>query len=316
MKFLLSLLVTLFAGTAAAAFPDKPLKVIHGFAAGGGADIFLRAILPRLSDNLGQQVLIEYRPGAGGNLAMEAVAKAPPDGYTFLMATPAVAINPSLYGKLPFEPLRDFAPISLIGSVPNALIVPPDFPANSLRELIAKARAEPGKLNFASSGTGSSLHLAAELFKLTAGIDIVHIPYKGGAQAQTDVMGGQAQMMFNVLPSALPLIRAGKLKALAVTGRTRSEALPEVPTMIEAGLAGYSAVTWNGFLAPAGTPRPVIQRLNDAVVATLKAPDIREALAKIGQDPLWNTPEEFGAFIREETEKWRKVIQTTGLKAQ
>ena len=223
------------------AFPDKPLKVVHGFAPGGGADIFLRTILPKFSEALGQQIVVDYRTGAGGNLAMEAVAKAPPDGYTLLMGTPGLAINPSLYAKLPFDPLRDFAPVSLIGSVPNVLIVTPSVPANSVQELVALAKAEPGKLNFASSGSGTSLHLAAELFKLSAGIDIVHIPYKGGAQAQTDVLGGQAQLMFNVLPSALPQIKAGKLKALAVTGPARSESLPDVPTMIEAGLPGYTA---------------------------------------------------------------------------
>jgi tripartite-type tricarboxylate transporter receptor subunit TctC len=316
MKTLLSLLLVFSAGAAHAEFPDKPLKVIHGFAAGGGADIFLRAILPKFSEKIGQQVLIEYRPGAGGNLAMEAVAKAPPDGYTFLMGTPVLAINPSLYANLPFEPLRDLAPISLIGSVQNVLIVPPSQPANSLRELIAQAKAQPGKLNFASSGTGSSLHLAGELFRLSANIDLVHVPYKGGSQAQTDVMGGQVQMMFNVLPSALPMIKAGKLKAIAVTGKVRSEALPEVPTMIEAGLPGYSAVTWNGFLAPAGTPKAVVAKLHEAVVATLSTPEMKQQLAQMGQDPVWNTPEEFTAFLREETEKWRKVIQATGLKAQ
>jgi tripartite-type tricarboxylate transporter receptor subunit TctC len=298
------------------AWPDKPLRIVHGFAAGGGADIFLRTVLPKFSENLGQQIVVDYRTGAGGNLAMEAVAKAAPDGYTLLMGTPGLATNSSLYANLPFDPLRDFAPISLIGAVPNVLIAHPAVPAASVRELIALAKAQPGKLNYASSGTGTSLHLAAELFKLTAGVDIVHIPYKGGAQAQTDVVGGQAQVMFNVLPSALPLIRAGKLKALAVTGRTRSEVLPEVPTMIEAGLPGYTATTWNGILTTAGTPKEIVAKLNDALVRAMRASEMKDALAKIGQDPLWSTPEEFAAFLREETEKWRKVIQATGLKAQ
>jgi tripartite-type tricarboxylate transporter receptor subunit TctC len=297
-------------------FPDKPLKVVHGFAPGGGADIFLRTILPKFSETVGQPVVVDYRTGAGGNLAMEAVAKAPPDGYTLLMGTPGLAINPSLYAKLPFDPLRDFAPISLIGSVPNALIVTPSVPAASVAELIALAKAHPGKLNFASSGSGTSLHLAAELFKLSAGIDIVHIPYKGGAQAQTDVIGGQAQLMFNVLPSALPQIKAGKLRVLAVTGPARAESLPDVPTMIEAGLPGYTAVTWNGILTTAGTPREVVAKLNEALVSALKSPGMKDQLAKIGQDPLWSTPEEFAAFLREETEKWRKVIEAAGLRAQ
>jgi tripartite-type tricarboxylate transporter receptor subunit TctC len=301
---------------AASAWPDKPLRVVHGFAAGGGADIFLRIVLPKFSENLGQQVLVDYRTGAGGNVAMEAVAKAAPDGYTLLMGTPGLAPNAFLYDKLGFDPLKDLAPVSLIGSVPNALIVTPTLPANSVRELIALAKAQPGKLNYASSGTGTSLHLAAELFRTSAGLDMQHIPYKGGAQAQTDVMGGQAQIMFNVLPSALPQIKAGKLKVLAVTGKTRSEALPDVPTMIEAGLPGYSATTWNGILVTGGTPREIVLKLNDALVRAMKTPEMKEALARIGQDPLWSTPEEFAAFLREETEKWRKVIQATGLKAQ
>ena len=297
-------------------FPDKPLRIIHGFAAGGGADIFLRTVLPKFSENLGQPIVVDYRTGAGGNIAMETVAKAASDGYTLLMGTPGLATNPALYQNLPFDPLKDLAPVSLIGSVPNALIATPSLPANSVRELIALAKAQPGKLNYASSGTGTSLHLAAELFLLTAGLQIQHIPYKGGAQAQTDVMGGQAQIMFNVLPSALPQIKADKLKVLAVTGKTRSEALPDVPTMIEAGVPGYSATTWNGILVTGGTPKEIVARLNDALVRAMKTPQMKEALAKIGQDPLWSTPEEFAAFLREETEKWRKVILAAGLKAQ
>jgi tripartite-type tricarboxylate transporter receptor subunit TctC len=247
---------------------------------------------------------------------MDAVAKAAPDGYTLLMGTPGLATNSSLYEKLPFDPLRDLAPVSLIGSVPNVLIAHPALPANTVQELIALAKSQPGGLNYASPGAGTSLHLAAELFKLSAGLDIVHIPYKGGAQAQTDVAGGQAQLMFNVLPSALPLIRAGKLKALAVTGAARAESLPQVPTMIEAGLPGYTATTWNGILTTGGTPREIIVRLNDALVRAMRTPEMKEALAKIGQDAAWSTPEEFAAFLREETDKWRKVITATGLKAQ
>ena len=306
----------LFVAATAAAFPDKPLKVVHGFAPGGGADILLRTIVPKFSENLGQPVVVDYRTGAGGNLAMDAVAKASPDGYTLLMGTPGLATNSSLYEKLPFDPLRDLAPVSLIGSVPNVLIAHPALPAKTVQELIAVAKSQPGGLNYASPGAGTSLHLAAELFKLSAGLDIVHIPYKGGAQAQADVAGGQAQLMFNVLPSALPLIKAGKLKALAVTGPARAESLPEVPTMIEAGLPGYTATTWNGILTTGGTPREIIARLNDALVRAMRTPEMKEALSKIGQDAAWSTPEEFAAFLREETDKWRKVIKATGLKAQ
>jgi tripartite-type tricarboxylate transporter receptor subunit TctC len=318
MTMLRSLLafLSLVLAAAAQAYPDKPLKVVHGFAAGGGADILLRTILPKFSENLGQQIVVDYRTGAGGNLAMEAVAKAAPDGYTLLMGTPGLATNPSLYQKLPFDPLKDLQPISLIGSVQNVLVVHPGVRADSVRELIALAKGQPGKLNFASPGAGTSLHLAAELFKLRTGVDIVHVPYKGGGQAQTDVMGGQTQMMFNVLPSALPQIKAGKLRALAVTGSTRAESLPEVPTMIEAGVAGYTATTWNGILTTAGTPKEHVAKLNDALVRAMKTPEMKQMLAKLGQDVLWSTPEEFAAFLREETEKWRGVIRATGLKAQ
>jgi tripartite-type tricarboxylate transporter receptor subunit TctC len=307
-------MLVLATANAWAVYPDKPVKVIHGFAPGGGADIFLRSVTPKFSEYLGQPIVIDYRTGAGGNLAMEAVAKAEPDGYTLLMGTPGLATNSWMYQNLGFDPLKDLAPISLIGRVPNALIVTPSLPVHSVRELIAMAKAQPGKLNYASSGTGTSLHLAAELFRITAGLDMQHIPYKGGAQAQTDVIAGQAQLMFNVLPSALPQIRGGKLRALAVTGKTRSPALPDVPTMIEAGVPGYTATTWNGILVTGGTPKDIVAKLNDALVKAMNTTEMKAALEKIGQDPDWSTPEEFAAFLREESEKWRKVIQATGLK--
>ncbi len=314
MLALVSLAVALQAG--AQTYPDRPIRIIHGFAAGGGADVLLRTIIPQVSENLGQQIVVEYRPGAGGNLAMEAVARAAPDGYTLLMGTPGLAINPSLYNNLTFDPLKDFAPISLIGTVQNVLIVHPQVPANDVKELIALAKAQPGKLNFASSGTGTSLHLAAELFKVSTGVDITHIPYKGGGQAMTDVIGGQAEMMWNVLPSALPQIKAGRVKALAVTGKVRSDALPNVPTMQEAGVAGYTAITWNGILAPAGTPRPIVAKLNEAIVKALQSPDMRTKYAAIGQDVVWSTPEEFSAFLADEAQRWSKVVRTAGIKAQ
>jgi len=316
IRILVCAISVLAAGIALGAFPDKPLRIVQAFSAGGGSDIFLRTILPKFSENLGQPIVVDYRPGAGGNLAIDAVAKASPDGYTLLMGFPGLATHPSLYEKLPFDPLRDLAPVSLVGSVANVLVVNADVPAGSVRELVALAKSQPGKLNYASPGQGTTQHLAAELFRLTAGIDVMHIPYKGGGQAQTDVAGGQAQMMFNVVPSALPLIRAGKLKALAVTGKTRAESLPEVPTMIEAGVPGYSAITWNGILTTAGTPKEVVAKLNDALVRTMKTAEMKDALAKLGQEVAWSTPEEFAAFLREETEKWRKVIQARGLKAQ
>jgi len=312
----LAALLAASASLSAQAYPDRPIRIIHGFAAGGGADLLLRTIVPALSEDLGQQIIIDYKPGAGGNIAMEAVARAPADGYTLLMGTPGLAINPSLYGNLPFDPLKDFAPISLIGTVQNVLIVNKALPVKDVRELIALAKARPGKLNYASSGTGTSLHLAAELFKASSGVDIVHVPYKGGAQAMTDVMSGQVEMMWNVLPSALPQIKAGTVKALAVTGKARSEALPEVPTMREAGVADYTAVTWNGILAPAGTPRDIVARLNEAIVKALRSPDMKAKYAAIGQDIAWSTPEEFAVFLAEETVRWSKVIKASGIKAQ
>ena len=317
MKLLKALLLLAFAAAAnAQGFPDKPVKVVNAFAAGGGSDILLRTFLPKWSELLGQQIVVDYRTGAGGNVAMEFVAKSPADGYTLLMGSPGLSINPGLYEKLAFDPQKDFAPVSLVGTVPNALVVNPGVGATTVRELVALAKTQPGKLNYATPGAGTSLHLAAELFKLSTGTDIVHVPYKGGAQAQADVMAGQVQLMFNVLPSALPQVRAGKLRALAVTGRTRSEALPDTPTMIEAGIADYTAVTWNGILAPTGTPRAAIAKLNESLVGTLRSPEMKDAFAKIGQEPAWSTPEDFAALMKDESVKWRRVIQAAGIKAQ
>ena len=301
---------------AAFAFPDKPIRIVNGFAAGGGSDILLRALLPAFTEKLGQPIVIDYRVGAGGNVAIEAVTRAAPDGYTLLMGFAGLATAPFLNVKLAFDPIKDLAPVTLVGIVPNVLMVHPSVPVKSAREFVAYAKANPGKLNFTSPGSGTTQHLVGELFKLAAGIDMVHIPYKGGGQAQADVVGGQAQSLFNVVPSALPMIRADKLRAIAVTGKTRSEALPEVPTMIEAGYPGVTAVTWNGILAPAGTPREIVAKLNEAMVGVLRTPEIKEQLAKLGQEVAWSTPEEFAAFLRDETEKWRKVIAATGIKAQ
>ena len=313
------LLAVLVAGSlagAAFAFPDKPIRIVNGFAAGGGSDILLRALLPAFTEKLGQPIVVDYRVGAGGNVAIEAVTKAAPDGYTLLMGFAGLATAPFLNARLAFDPIKDLAPVTLVGIVPNVLMVHPSVPVKSAREFVAYAKAHPGKLNFTSPGSGTTQHLVGELFKLAAGIDMVHIPYKGGGQAQADVVGGQAQSLFNVVPSALPMIRADKLRAIAVTGKTRSEALPEVPTMIEAGYPSVTAVTWNGILAPTGTPRETVAKLNEAMVSVLRTPEMKEQLAKLGQEVAWSTPEEFAAFLRDETEKWRKVIFATGIKAQ
>ena len=299
-----------------AAWPDKPIRIILGFGAGGGSDILLRTITPALSEALGQAVVVENRAGAAGNIAMQAVAQAAPDGYTLLMGSPGLATNSSLYASLGFDPLKDFAPVSLVGSVQNVLIVRPTLQVNTVAELVAYARANPGRLNYASPGTGTSLHLAGELFKVSTGVRMEHVPYKGGAQALTDVMSGQVDLMFNVLPSALPQIKAGAVKALAVTGAQRAPSLPDRPTMIEAGVPGYTAVTWNGIVAPAGTPREVIARLNEAVVKVLRTPEMAQKFAAIGQDVLVSTPDEFTVFLREETTKWRRTIESAGIKPQ
>ncbi len=303
-------------GAHAQTYPDKPIRVVNGFAAGGGTDLLLRTILPKLGEILGQQLIIDYRPAAGGNLAMDIVSKAPPDGYTLLMSSPGLATNPFLYRDLAFNPQKDFAPISLLGTVQNVLVVHPSVPATTVAELVALAKKQPGKLNFASPGYGTSLHLAAELFKISEGIDIVHVPYKGGGQAVQDVLAGKPEMMFNVLPSALPYIQSGKLRALAVTGTTRSPVLPDVPTMIEAGVPNYTAFTWNGLLAPVGTPRPILDKIRAAIVQALKDPSVQQGYAQIGQDPAADTPDEFAALIREETAKWSRVIKSANIEPQ
>jgi tripartite-type tricarboxylate transporter receptor subunit TctC len=310
------LAVLLAGGAQAQTYPDKPIKVVNGFPPGGGTDILLRTLLPKLGEILGQQLIIDYRPAAGGNLAMDIVSKAPPDGYTLLMGIPGLATNRFLYKELTFDPAKDFAPISLIGTVPNVLVVNPALPVNSVAELVALARKEPGKLNFASPGYGTSLHLAGELFKASEKIDIVHVPYKGGAQSMNDVLAGKPEMMFQVLGVALPHIEAGKLKALAVTSAERAPVLPNVPTMIEAGVKDYTAITWNGLLAPAGTPRPIVDRLHAAIVQALKDPATQEAYRKIGQFPAFSTPEEFQKLIRDETDKWARVTREAKIEPQ
>ena len=316
LRLALALCIVTAAMPAQSAYPDRPIRIVLGFAAGGGSDILLRTIAPALGEALGEQIVVENRPGAAANLAMGVVARAAPDGYTLLMGTPGLTTNSSLYPNLGFDPLKDFAPVSLVGSVQNVLIVRQTLPVDSVAELIAYAKANPGKLNFASPGAGTSLHLAGELFKALADIDMVHIPYKGGGQALNDLVAGQVDLMFNVLPSALPQIKAGKVKALAVTGSERAASLPELPTMGGAGVAGFVAITWNGILAPAGTPPDVIAKLNEAVVRILDTPEMRQRFAQIGQDVLVSTPDDFSAFMREETRKWRRTIEVAGVKVE
>ncbi len=306
----------LSAFSALADFPDRPLKILVGFAPGGGSDILARTVAPALGEALGQTVIVDNLPGAGGNRAMAEVARAKADGYTLLMGTPGLATNASLYSNLGFDPLTAFEPIGLIGSVQNVLLVQKDLPVSSVSELIAYIKARPGKLNYASPGTGTSLHLAGELFKSAANLDIVHVPYKGGGQAMTDLMSGQVAVMFNVLPSALPQIKAGTVKALAVTGRERASVLPDLPTMIESGVLNYTAFTWNGLLAPSATPPQVILTINKAIQKILANPEMVKRYASIGTDVMSGTPDAFKKLIQDETQKWRQIIESNSLKAE
>jgi tripartite-type tricarboxylate transporter receptor subunit TctC len=300
---------------AQAPYPTKPIRLVVPFPAGGTTDIIARAVSQRLTETLGQAVVVDNRPGAGGNIGAELVAKSPPDGYTLLMGTVGThAINPGLYAKMPYDHVRDFAPVILVAGVPNVLVVPAALPVNSVQELIAYAKANPGKLNFASSGAGTSIHLSGEMFKTITGVNIAHVPYKGSAPALQDLVGGQVQMMFDNLPSSLALIKGGKLKALAVTSAQRSAALPDVPTMIESGLAGFEASSWFGILAPAGTPKDVIAKLSGEVAKWLATPEAKEKMAAQGAIPAGLMPDEFTRHIATETVKWQKVVKDSGAK--
>jgi tripartite-type tricarboxylate transporter receptor subunit TctC len=298
-------------------YPSKPIRLVVPFAAGGATDVLARLVGERLTASLGQQVVVDNRPGAGGNIGSDLVARAEPDGYTILMgAVGTHAINPSLYPKMPYDPVKDFAPVTLVASVPNVLVVNPEVPANSVQELIDLAKANPGELNFASSGNGTSIHLSGELFKAMTGTDIVHVPYKGSGPAVTDLLGGQVQMMFDNMPSSLPHVKAGKLRALGVTSAKRSPALPEVPTIAEAGVPSYDATSWFGILAPAGTSEPVVTRLQGAIVQALGEPEMRQRMADLGAEPVGDTPAEFGQFIAAEIAKWAKVVNDAGVKLE
>ncbi len=307
------LLSPIVAAQSAGGYPNKPIKIVVPFPPGGATDILARAIGNELSKAFNQSVVIENKGGGGGNPGADLVAKSAPDGYTLVMATVGThAINMSLYAKMPYDAVKDFEPIVLVAGVPNLLVVHPSVPAKSVKELTALAKAQPGKLNVASSGNGTSIHLAAELYKQMAGVDIVHVPYKGSAPAVADLLGGQVQMMFDNLPVSLPHAKAGKLRPLAVTSLTRSSALPDVPTMDEEGYKGFDATSWFGLLAPAGTPKDIITKLNAASVKALASPEMRERLAAQGADPIGNTPEQFAAFIKGEIDKWAKIVKASG----
>lgn len=300
----------------ASAYPTKPIRFVVPFPPGGPLDITARAIGQKLTEAWGQPVVVDNRPGAGGSLGAELVAKAPADGYTLLMgAVSTHAINPHLYARVGYDPFRDFVPVALVAEVPNVLVVNPALPVNSVAELVALARAKPGYLNFGSGSTGSTGHLAGELFKSLAGVDMVHIPYKGAAPAMQDLLGGQVQLMFDNLASAAPQVKAGKLRALAVTTAQRSPAMPDLPTVNEAGVKGFDLSTWFGVFVPAGTPPEIVAKLNAGIVAALESKELRERLAAMGAEPrAGNTPAAFAAFVRAENAKYARVVKESGAK--
>jgi len=315
-KLMLALaLATTVLGAQAQSYPNKPIRLVCPFPPGGAVDIASRATAHTLSQLLGQPVTVDNRPGAGGNIGAEITAKSAPDGYTLLMTTSGImGINPALYSKLPFDPIKDFAPISMLVSLNNVLVLHPSVPAKSVQEVIALAKAQPGKLTYASSGNGTSIHLSGELFKSMTGVDMLHIPYKGSSPAVTDLLAGQVNMMFDNIPSSLPHIKAGKLRALAVTGSKRSQLLPDLPTIAEAGVPGYDSYVWFGVVAPAGTPPEIIARLNAALVKTAATPEFRDRLTSQGYDVLSSTPEQMAVSIRGEITKWGKVVKASGAK--
>ena len=316
MKLLTALLLTIAAPLAAAqTYPSRPVHLIVPAAAGGTIDILARALSSKLSDGLGQPVVVENRPGAGTNIGMEAAVRAPADGHTAVIGGTPVAINRTLYSKMTFDPGKDLAPVSLLVMSGNVLVVNPSLPVKSVSELIAYARTRPGELHFGSPSTGSTPHLAGELFNSLAGVKMVHVPYKGAAQGLTDLIGGRLQLSFDNIPPAIPHVRSGKLRALAVTASKRSNLLPELPTVAEAGLPGFDVSAWFGMLVPAATPRPVVQRLHGEIVKALGDPALRERLEALGFEVIGSTPEEFAARIGTETTRWARIIKESGAKA-
>lgn len=302
---------------AAETYPAKPIRLIVPFPPGGPADALARIVGDRIGANMGKPVVVENRPGAGGNIGMEMGAKAAPDGYTLVLAPAGnLTVNPSLYRSVPYDVARDFAPVTVLGNVPNILVVNPSVPAKTVAELVEYARAHPGQLNFSSPGNGSGAHLAGELFKSMAAVDITHVPYNGIAPAVTAVVGGQVQLMFAGAPAVLQHVQAGKLRALGVASLARIAAAPELPTLSESGFPGFDVTSWYGIVASAGTPNDVIVRLHDEIAKALAEPDVREKLAGLGADPVGNTPAEFASMIRSETIKWSKIVKDAKITAE
>ena len=306
---------TAAAQLAATGFPDKPLRIVVTFTTGGAPDTLARILSDKLSTAWGQPVIVDNKPGAGGNTGADFVAKAAPDGYTIVVGTVGThSINPALYSKMPYDAVKDFAPITLLATTPNMLVVNNDVPATNLKDFIALGKKE-GKMTFASSGSGTSIHVSGELFKTMTGIDMVHIPYKGRATAIPDVLGGRVTMMFDNMPSSLPLVREGKLRALGVTSSVRSPAAPEIPTIAESGLPAFDAVSWFALFAPANTAKPIIDKWQLEVRRILKLPDVAKRLADAGLDAVGGTPDELAAYQKSELTKWAKVVKDSGAKA-
>jgi tripartite-type tricarboxylate transporter receptor subunit TctC len=303
------------AGAQAPNYPNRPIRIVVPWPPGGTTDILGRMVAQELTRAWGQQVIVDNRPGASGILGTELVAKAPPDGYTIGMIISTHVVSPSLYGKVPFDPIKDFAPITQMAFVTDFVCVNLSLPANNLKELVALMKARPGQINFASSGNGTSTHLAGELFKLTAGVDITHIPYKGGAPAIADLVGGQVQMMFGNATSILPFIRGNRVRVLGVTSAQRAPALPNVPTVAESGYPDFEVNEWYGVTAPAGTPRDIVEKLQAEIARFIKQPETRERLLQMGADVVASTPDEFSALIKADFEKWSRVVKQAGLKA-
>ncbi len=300
----------------AQAYPAKPVRMIFPFPPGGPTDLLGRAIAQKLSDQVGQQFVADNRPGAGGNLGLELASKSPPDGYTIVLSSPLVAISPSLYAKLNYDPVKDLAPISLVASIQNVLLLHPSVPAKTLKELIQLARRSPGKLNFGSGGVGTTTHLAPELLQSLAGIKMVHVPYKGSGQALVGLLGGEIDMLIMAVPAAAGQINAGRVRALAVLAAQRSPVIPDIPTAAQAGVENFEVPIWYGMLAPAATPRELIVRLNAELTKALTAPDLKERLGAAGIEPMTSTPEQFAAFIKSETVRYAKVVKDAGIKPE
>jgi len=305
-----------FATAAAPPFPAKPVRIIVPFAPGGPTDIVARTVGQQLTLALGQPVVVDNRPGAGGVVGADLAAKSAADGYTLLLcSTGAMAINPGLLTSMPYDPVRDLAPITLVVTIPYLLLVNPAYPAQSVKELLALTRARPGQLNYGSAGTGTTSHLAMELFRSMAGIQVTHVPYKGSAPAATDLVGGQLQLLFDAPPSSLPFVRSGRLRALGISTLRRTPLLPDMPTIHEAGVPGYEVLTWSGICAPAGTPKAVVARLNEAIVQGVTSRETRDRFAAIGADVVANSSEEYRKFILAELAKWSRVIREAGVVA-